>query len=36
MWPAYEANASKVEDNVRGLVKDVMADVQRNVVDGGN
>jgi hypothetical protein len=36
MWPAYTANASKVEDNVRGLVKDVMADVQRNVVDGGN
>ena len=36
MWPAYEANASKVEANVRELVKSVMADVQRNVVDGGD
>jgi hypothetical protein len=36
LWPAYEANASKVQDAVVELVGDVMAEVNRNLVFSGN
>jgi hypothetical protein len=36
MWPAYEANATEVENAVVELVGDVMQNVNRNLVLDGN